>query len=268
MKNMTDACMIAVFKEIYEYLKERNCKPKLHVTDNECSKEVKTFIKDQGVPIQLIEPGNHRVNAAKMGVKTGKYHLISSLATAAKSIPIQLWCQYMTQIEMKLNMLRTCRQYPTISTYKALNGPFDYNKTPLAPLGSPAVLYDDPTNRNTFAPHCTDAIYVAPPMLHYCNRKYWVPSTQKMRISSSERIYPEHCEVPTILEADKTLIAASDLLTEMQSAVPHTAKAKLRHAKALKNLTAIIENTPTKRETPTATPTVSTSTDATSPRVI
>ena len=54
----------------------------------------------------------------------------------------------------------------------------------------------------------------------------------------------------------------------MQAAVPHTKKAKLRHAKALQNLTAIIENTPTTREASTATPTVSTSTDATSPRAI
>ena len=79
-------------------------------------------------------------------------------------------------------MLGTCRQDPTVSAYEAINGPFDYNKTPLAPLGYPAVLYNDPTNRNTFAPHCTDAIYIALSMLHYCNRKYWVPSTQKMRI--------------------------------------------------------------------------------------
>ena len=46
---------------------------------------------------------------------------------------------------MTLNMLRTCRQDPTISAYKSLNGPFDYNKTPLAPLGFPAVIYNNPT---------------------------------------------------------------------------------------------------------------------------
>ena len=89
-----------------------------------------------------------------------------------------------------------------------------------------------------------------------------------MRISSSAKIYLEHCKVPTISEADKTLISASDLLTAMQAAVPHTAKVKLRHAKALQNLTALIEDTPNARETSTTTPTVYTSTDATSPRVI
>ena len=69
-----------------------------------------------------------------------------------------------------------------------------------------------------------------------------------MRISSSARIYPEHCKIPTISEADKTLIAASDLLTEMSAAVPHTTKAELRHAKALHDLTAIIKNTQDARD--------------------
>ena len=159
---------------------------------------------------------------------------------------------------MTLNILRSCRRDPTISAYEALNGQFDYNKTPLGPLGSPAVIYDDPTTRNSFAPQCTDAIYIAPYMLHYRNRKYWVPSTHKMHISISAIIYPEHCKVPTISEADKTLISASDLLTAMKSSVPHTTKAKLRHAKALQNLTMIIENTPNTREAPTTTPTVGT----------
>ena len=105
-------------------------------------------------------------------------------------------------------------------------------------------------------------------MLHYRNRKYWVPSTHKMRISSSAIIYPEHCKLPTISEEDKNIIAASDLLTAMRVAVPRTTKAKLRHAKALQALTAVIDNTQYVRDAPTTTPTVSTSTDATSPRVI
>ena len=165
-------------------------------------------------------------------------------------------------------MLQTFRRDPTISAYEALNGKFGYNKTPMAPLGSPVVRYEDPTTRNTFAPHCTDAIYVAPSMLHYRNRKYWVPSTHKMRISSSARIYPEHCKIPTISEADKTLIAASDILTAMIAEVPHTTEAKLRHVKALQDLTSIIDNTQDVRDAPTTTPTVSTSKNAISPRVI
>ena len=135
MKNRTDICRVLVFKDVYDCLKERKCKPKLNIMDNECSKAVQTFIKEQEVPIQIVEPGNHHVYAAEMGVKTGKYHLIFSLATVTKSSPLQLWFQYIPQIKMTLNMLKTCRQDPTISSYEALNGSFDYNKTPLSPIG-------------------------------------------------------------------------------------------------------------------------------------
>ena len=89
-----------------------------------------------------------------------------------------------------------------------------------------------------------------------------------MRVPSSARIYPEHCEVPNISETEKILIATSNLLAAMQSVVPYTAKAKLRHAKVLQNLTAINENTPSTRMAPTTTQTVSKLIDATSPRVI
>ena len=90
IKNRTDACMVSVFKDIYEYLKEQKCEQKSHVMDNECSKAVQTLIKEQEVPIQLVEPGNHFVNTAEMRVKTGKYHLISILAKVAKSSLLQL----------------------------------------------------------------------------------------------------------------------------------------------------------------------------------
>ena len=73
--------MVSFFKDIYEYLKEQICKPKLHVMENEGSKAVLTLIKEQEVPIQLVELVKHRVNAAEMGFKTGKYQIISSLAT-------------------------------------------------------------------------------------------------------------------------------------------------------------------------------------------
>ena len=67
-KNRTDACMVSVFNEIYEYLKEWNCKPKLHVIYNKCYKAVQTIIKEQEVLIQLVEPGNHRVESKQASI--------------------------------------------------------------------------------------------------------------------------------------------------------------------------------------------------------
>ena len=63
IKGTDDANMIAVFKEIYKELEIRNCKPKLHVLDNQCLKAVKSYIQKEKIKIQLVEPSNHRVNS-------------------------------------------------------------------------------------------------------------------------------------------------------------------------------------------------------------
>ena len=42
---------------------------------------------------------------------------------------------------MTLNMLRTSRSDPSKSAYEVLEGKFDYNKTPLAPPGTKALIY-------------------------------------------------------------------------------------------------------------------------------
>ncbi|EJK72663.1 hypothetical protein THAOC_05783 [Thalassiosira oceanica] len=44
-----------------------------------------------------------------------------------------------------MNLLRTSRRDPSKSAYEDLFGQFDYNKTPIAVVGSKALAYDAPT---------------------------------------------------------------------------------------------------------------------------
>ena len=81
MATQCDATMIDTFKDIYEYLKVHNLAPKLHILDYECSKSVQKYVKAERVAIKLLEPHNHRVNAAEPAVKAIKYHIIAALAT-------------------------------------------------------------------------------------------------------------------------------------------------------------------------------------------
>ena len=118
MKGRTDEHMVAVFQDIYDYLRERNLTPSLHVIDNECSKAIKNFIKKKKVDIQLVEPHNHRVNAAKPDVKAAKYHTIAGLATVDITCPLRLWCKFVPQIQDTMNMVRTSRRNSSISDYK------------------------------------------------------------------------------------------------------------------------------------------------------
>ena len=81
---------------------------------------VQNFIKSKGVDWQLVEPDNHRANAAKRAIQTFKNHFLARLATVDKTFSLQLWCYLLVQAEMTLNMLRTSRTDPTKSAYKVL----------------------------------------------------------------------------------------------------------------------------------------------------
>ena len=98
MRSHKDEHMVEVFEDIYSYLRDRNLSPSLHVMDNECSKAIHTFINKEKFNIQLVEPHNHRVNAAEPAVKTAKYHTIAGLATVNIACPLRLWCKFVPKI--------------------------------------------------------------------------------------------------------------------------------------------------------------------------
>ena len=107
-----DACMVAAYQDIYEYLESTNQKPTLNVADNEASKAVQTYIKSKNVDWQLVEPDNHQVNATKRAIQTFKNNFRAGLATVDKAFPLQLWFYLLIQAEMTINMLRTSRVDP------------------------------------------------------------------------------------------------------------------------------------------------------------
>ncbi len=55
--------------------------------------------------IHLVAPHNHQVNAAKRVIATFKEHLISALATVDKDCPLQLWTDFLPQVELTLNLI-------------------------------------------------------------------------------------------------------------------------------------------------------------------
>ena len=179
IKDETDASMVAAFQDIYNYLTEKGLKPKLNVMDNKCSKAVQTFIKSTGADIQLVNPDDHRVNAAERAIQTWKNHWIAGMGTLDPKCPIQLWCQFIEQGQDTLNMLRVSRINPKLSSYAILEGQFDFNKTPLAPVGTKALVFLDPTKRHTWQSHAIDAWYVGPAKKHYRNYRFFIPDTNR-----------------------------------------------------------------------------------------
>ena len=69
-----------------------------------------------------------------------KNHFVAGLSTVFKSFPLQLWCALLQQTELTLNFLRTSHINTKLSAYAVLKGQFNFNKTPLAPPGTKALV--------------------------------------------------------------------------------------------------------------------------------
>jgi hypothetical protein len=115
MPTCTDAAMITAFKEVIEVLWTRGYHPALNVMDNKCSTAVERYIWLEKINIQLVPPHNYRANAAEWAIATFKEHFIATLATADQLYPLQLWDEFLPQVELTLNMLHFSRCNPKIS---------------------------------------------------------------------------------------------------------------------------------------------------------
>jgi hypothetical protein len=146
-----------VYKEKFENLAEKGFKPKLNVMDNQATKHIKKILNKNECKLQLVEPHNHRVNAAEHAIQTFKDAFIAALATTDSNFPLQLWDRLMPQVQDTLNMMHTPRINPAILAYEALNGPYDWNRYPLAPLGCKAVAYENGDTRGLWASRGVDA---------------------------------------------------------------------------------------------------------------
>ena len=86
----------------------------------------------------------------------------------------------------------------TMSAYKQLNGPYDWNRYPLVPLGCKAVINEDDNTRGSWASRGVDGWYLRPSIDHYKCSLFHVPKMQAYRISGLAELSPQHCQIPNM----------------------------------------------------------------------
>jgi hypothetical protein len=129
---------------------------------------------------------------------------------------------------------------PNQSANQEIYGPFHFNKTPLAPLGTKALIYDDPDSRASWAPHATDGYYVGPAVDHYQCLRFYIPATGCFQFADTWRLYPTHCQILVASEHDLSIAAAEDLLASLGGTVLVSTNDKIKYIRAIQQLTAIM----------------------------
>ncbi len=254
MPSCTDASMVQAFTKVISILKSGGYHPALNVMNNECSAAVKKYIQSKAINIQLVPLHNHQENAAKRAIPTFKEHFIATLATIDMLCPLQLWDEFLPQVKLTSNMLRFSQQNSKKSANQEVYGSFDFNKTPLAPLGTKALVYNDPGSQTSWAPHATDGFYVGPASDHYQCLQFYISATRRFCFANTWHLYPAHCQVPVTLQHNLSISVAADLLKVFGGTVPKLSANKIKHIQAIQELTAIMagqQANPTTVDAPT-----------------
>jgi hypothetical protein len=253
MKNKSETEHLRAFNFLHNYLLDRRFAPNHMRLDNEASASFKSNLRQKGIDYQLVPPHNHRRNSAERAIQTFKNHFVAILCGTDKLFPLHLWCRLLPQATATLNLLWSSHLHPQLSAKVHLNGTFDFNRTPLAPLGTKVLLHKTPHQRRTWAPHGVEGWYVGHAPEHYRCYTIHVICTNKTRIGSTVEFFPTQCAMPQTSSADHALCAALDLITVLQNPAPASALApvSLLQLQALQQLADVFAAA---AQTPAATP--------------
>jgi hypothetical protein len=241
-KDLESTTIIKAFDSIFQELKEKGFKPQLNITDNQAVTALKEYLHTKNCEWQFLESNNHRVNATEQAIQTFKNHFISGLCTTDKDFPLQLRDQMTEQAQDTLNLLQTSRHDPTKPAYEQLNGPYDFNKWPMAPPGTKAVIWENPTTRQSWAPRGIDAWYIGPSKEHYRLYKFYCPETQAIQVNGSAQFFPQHCKLPTLNPTQHAYAVADELFKSLEKLKKRKRKPLLQ--KIAIQLKAIVTNRP------------------------
>jgi hypothetical protein len=102
---LDDISITNAYKMQFNGLTAKGFKPKINIIDNQATKHIKAFLMEQECKLQLVEPHNHKLNAAERAIQTFKDAFITALATTESKFPLQLWDKITPQNQDALNMM-------------------------------------------------------------------------------------------------------------------------------------------------------------------
>jgi len=136
------------------------------------------------------------------------------------------------------------RMSPALSAYAQIFGPFDFNRTPIAPPGIRVVAHERPKECDTWAPHAVDGWHVGPAFERHRCPMIWGLDTRPQRVCDTVSWSPTKLKMPTASSTDMIIAASKDILHALQNPSPDSPLAPLTgsQAKALKGIAATLEN--------------------------
>lgn len=207
---------VAAYAAGVEFFTRHGFTPRFERLDNETSDALSKYCESKNIVIQYVPPHNHRANKAERSIRTFKNHFIAMLCTTHPDFPLQAWEHLIPQAELTINLLRASNTAPEKSAWEVVhNRRYDFDRYPIAPIGTKVIAFEGPDQRGSWAPHGVEGYYVGPALLHYRCYTVFIPATASTRVVDTLSWHPVTIPMPTV-NANELLEHA---ITLLQSAV-------------------------------------------------
>jgi hypothetical protein len=185
-KFKSDHHRIAAYNTIMMRLAARRLSVDIQILDNKASADYKEAITFKwNATFQLVPPDLHRCNRAERAIRTFKDHFLAFLAGVDSTFPPYLWDLLLPQAEFTLNLLRQATLNPRISAWEFFQGPFDFNKTPLGPVGCRVLIHAKPASCRSWDFRAKNGFYIGPALESYRCYKLVNADTKSQDISDT-----------------------------------------------------------------------------------
>jgi hypothetical protein len=102
-----------------------------------------------------------------------------------------------------------------------MNGPFDYNATPLGPLGCAVIIHNKNAQHHTWDFHGREGWSIGAAMESYRCNKVILRDTMAVCVSDTAEYHHHHLTLPTVTPAD-SILHGLHLLTSALHNIPTT----------------------------------------------
>ena len=138
-----------------------------------------------------------------------------------------LWDLLLPQAELTLNLLRQSLINPRISAWEFFQGPFDFTKTPLAPIGCRVQIHAKPATRQSWDYRAKDGFYIGPDLNSYWCFTLFKCDTQSQVISETVEFRHAYQTTPTPSPEDNIINGLQVMATALANALQPTSVTQL-----------------------------------------
>ena len=149
-----------------------------------------------------MPPHVHRRNIDERSIRTFKAHFLAILSGISDSFPNYLWDHILPQIELTLNLLQQSTLSPAMSAWEHLHGPFNFDATPLGPIGCPVIIHTKPSIRKTWDFCGRSGFNIGPALKHYRCFHVVDGATKAILFSDTIEFLHKYLPTPTVREGE------------------------------------------------------------------